>query len=225
MNIKGFAAAALCAAALSTPAFASTVFSDRAAFNAAVANQITSTFEGVVPPGFDGTYFGTSGGNNGVGFLGSEILIQSKNSGLGFWAAPGQYGSDYLYWESDVLTAFVLSPVTAIGFDFMELFGHDAQFTVEAGGVTTIIPVGATPKFFGILADSSFDTVKITAQLNGPQQYNAWTLDNFSRNVPIEVDGGGSGVPEPATWSLMLIGFGGLGALLRRRRAAVFTPA
>jgi hypothetical protein len=25
------------------------------------------------------------------------------------------------------------------------------------------------------------------------------------------------GVPEPATWALMLMGFGGLGALLRRR--------
>ena len=26
------------------------------------------------------------------------------------------------------------------------------------------------------------------------------------------------GVPEPATWAMMLMGFGGLGALLRRRR-------
>jgi len=29
------------------------------------------------------------------------------------------------------------------------------------------------------------------------------------------------GVPEPASWALMLMGFGGLGAALRRRRAAV----
>jgi hypothetical protein len=32
---------------------------------------------------------------------------------------------------------------------------------------------------------------------------------------------GGSGTPEPATWGLMLVGFGGLGAMLRRRRAAI----
>ena len=28
------------------------------------------------------------------------------------------------------------------------------------------------------------------------------------------------GVPEPATWGLMIVGFGGIGAILRRRRAA-----
>ena len=34
-------------------------------------------------------------------------------------------------------------------------------------------------------------------------------------------DGGGGGqggVPEPATWAMMIMGFGGVGALMRRRR-------
>ena len=30
-----------------------------------------------------------------------------------------------------------------------------------------------------------------------------------------------AGVPEPATWTLTLVGFGGLGAMMRRRRAAL----
>jgi PEP-CTERM motif-containing protein len=30
-----------------------------------------------------------------------------------------------------------------------------------------------------------------------------------------------TGAPEPATWGLMLVGFGGLGAMLRRRRSAI----
>ncbi len=32
-----------------------------------------------------------------------------------------------------------------------------------------------------------------------------------------------SGTPEPATWGLMLVGFGGLGAMMRRRRAMALT--
>lgn len=38
--------------------------------------------------------------------------------------------------------------------------------------------------------------------------------------IPIGVTFTG-GVPEPATWGLMLVGFGGLGAVMRRRRALV----
>ena len=36
----------------------------------------------------------------------------------------------------------------------------------------------------------------------------------------------GGGIPEPATWTMMILGFGGLGALLRRRRKhAAVIPA
>ncbi|MEO8812940.1 MAG: PEPxxWA-CTERM sorting domain-containing protein [Caulobacteraceae bacterium] len=38
--------------------------------------------------------------------------------------------------------------------------------------------------------------------------------------LTIDVPGGGGGVPEPATWALMLTGFGLAGAAVRRRRGA-----
>jgi hypothetical protein len=36
-----------------------------------------------------------------------------------------------------------------------------------------------------------------------------------------EFDGLAGVVPEPGTWALMIMGFGGAGAMIRRRRAAL----
>jgi hypothetical protein len=33
----------------------------------------------------------------------------------------------------------------------------------------------------------------------------------------------GVGVPEPATWAMMILGFGGVGAVMRQRRRGVAT--
>jgi hypothetical protein len=41
-------------------------------------------------------------------------------------------------------------------------------------------------------------------------------IDNITFDVPDAV------VPEPATWAMMIMGFGGVGAILRRRRSLVF---
>ena len=49
------------------------------------------------------------------------------------------------------------------------------------------------------------------------------SIDFSSSNYSFEVDnfaGGVGGVPEPATWAFMITGFGGAGAMLRRRRRA-----
>jgi hypothetical protein len=46
-----------------------------------------------------------------------------------------------------------------------------------------------------------------------------WRADTFAikfaDRIPVGIDGG---IPEPAAWALMLIGFGGIGASLRAAR-------
>ena len=45
---------------------------------------------------------------------------------------------------------------------------------------------------------------------------NAFEIDNVAVN---------SAVPEPATWAMMLLGFGAVGFSARRRRSMVFAQA
>jgi len=40
-------------------------------------------------------------------------------------------------------------------------------------------------------------------------------------NVAADGGGGGNEIPEPSTWAMMILGFGGTGAMLRRRRHAM----
>lgn len=55
-----------------------------------------------------------------------------------------------------------------------------------------------------------------------------FTVDVIGTNGKTGVIGAtltGGGVPEPATWAMMLLGFGGMGALLRRRRQVMAAVA
>ena len=86
--------------------------------------------------------------------------------------------------------------------------------------------------FGDFVATSDQTTIMFTA-------YNTWglfVLDDVSVTGPlageIDLPGGGSthpiggnGVPEPQTWALMLLGFGGIGMALRRRNAGALAVA
>jgi hypothetical protein len=58
-----------------------------------------------------------------------------------------------------------------------------------------------------------------TGSFNG--RTNAWAFDILNVNSAAQV----GAVPEPGTWALMLIGFGAVGASLRRRRRVSAVPA
>jgi hypothetical protein len=79
---------------------------------------------------------------------------------------------------------------------FIDTTGH---FTFNLGGLAT--KVTAVSFLYG-------------TNPNNPQVGGECTADCGG-------GGGGQGVPEPATWALMILGFGGAGAMLRRRREAL----
>lgn len=89
-------------------------------------------------------------------------------------------------------------------------------FTIESGGPSN--------EYGGQSITSSGDAVfgsegNGTIQFQGTYSSISWTNPTFENWYGINV--GVAGVPEPATWAMMLMGFGGLGAALRTRRRAL----
>ena len=93
--------------------------------------------------------------------------------------------------------------------------GQANQTTVVTLGGTTIATLNLNSSDPLTLYTYTFTTTggNLVFTENGPSNQQGNILDNVTL----------SSVPEPATWALMLIGFGGLGAAMRvsRRKAAL----
>jgi hypothetical protein len=81
------------------------------------------------------------------------------------------------------------------------------NFVVTGAGALTVANLTAT-------SSANYGNVLFAADVVSP--------GGFTGNVG---GGGGGGIPEPATWGLMLLGFGGMGAMLRNRRRQVAATA
>ena len=93
----------------------------------------------------------------------------------------------------------------------------DNNFLFTNESVETIASGAGTEWFYVIpwAYDGSVEAV----QYNGPQGLvDAYNGDFIPGNWSLTAVGGVSGVPEPAGWTLMLVGVGAMGGALRSRR-------
>jgi hypothetical protein len=79
--------------------------------------------------------------------------------------------------------------------------------TMTTAGSTLVTSTPGTQLTYGTLAANTWYTFRYTANLT--------TASDISGPVSIYA------VPEPGTWALMLVGFGGIGLAMRRRRRPV----
>ncbi len=92
-------------------------------------------------------------------------------------------------------------------------FGQGLALTIDlvAGGTQLLSQQinSSAGGFFGFISTDTFDSVRINAASSEccAETYN---LDNMRFSA--------GGVPEPAAWALMLMGFGGVGVALRSNR-------
>ncbi|WP_293900605.1 choice-of-anchor K domain-containing protein [Phenylobacterium sp.] len=90
--------------------------------------------------------------------------------------------------------------------DFLRFDGFDVTFNVIENGTAVI-------DFYGlIVGDPQFS----------PDHFEFGSGDGFLGHG---VGSGAGGVPEPAAWAMMLLGFGLAGAAMRRRRSLARLPA
>lgn len=107
-------------------------------------------------------------------------------------------------------------------FDFLSIYEGDTSGTLQfSGSVADYATAAASQKTFA--ANTKYTVVVGTApkfdadpdvEVSGR---NAQTY-NYDRSISFTLSGVTGAVPEPATWAMMILGFGVVGAALRRRR-------
>ena len=125
------------------------------------------------------------------------------------------------------LDAAFAAPVRAFGFDFHEpRFDANIGDTFQDSTFTVVLRLGSlavdsftfnapndVAAFVGASSTSQFNNVQIRETVGGVE-------DEFFGQFYTSASLPTGGVPEPASWALMLGGFGLMGAALRRRRHA-----
>jgi len=210
------ASAAALSLAAAGAASADTIFTTRAAFDAATTAQSIADFEGIAA---DAGFVGFGAGpyaESGLTFTGNGILFVIDGGYYGDSYDGAYLTSDFT--DPDVVTINFASS-NAFAFDFGGLLGSPVQFALQFSNGTNVVTqiasssiagTSSLDSFFGIVTDTAFTSVIVT--MPDAPTYNA--LDNVTIATAV-----GGGVPEPATWALMIGGFAAAGGALRRRRA------
>jgi PEP-CTERM motif len=119
----------------------------------------------------------------------------------------GQGGADSFYIQNVSVTYFGVTSIQPF-VDFYDA-AHDGGITVGDGvdaGSPSIIDLYNTVLYSGSPSAPHFDV----------GVYPLSTVDGGTNDVSLSI----TGVPEPASWVLMLTGFGLIGAAMRRLRGA-----
>lgn len=202
----------------------------------------------VVNGSFEADDFGTGGGGQRLGLIGNDVTGWFIPNGDGIYPWGLQNVNQYSAGPADTGNQWLILGEVGAGRDFtiqQTIHGltpgktYNLSFAIasEQG------PSGAVAEV-SFLSGSTTGAQDFTAPAVGITYWNPWGHDSMNfvatasdvtvqfKDLAIEFPGGddlgldsvsviGTGVPEPATWAMMLIGFGALGATMRTRRRTV----
>jgi hypothetical protein len=171
-----------------------------------------------------------------VDYSSTSVLSPSSSGGFAFVQGVGGTGFTNLTLTPETIAFSAIKfnlqlPASTGGFDVPH--GYQTDFTFDttvyfSGGGSQIfsndVGAGNGENRFIITGDGQAISevvfshlVGVSTQNNDPALTNAFNFDSL-RQVSFDAV---SGVPEPATWALFILGFGGIGLMLRSRRSAI----
>lgn len=115
-----------------------------------------------------------------------------------------------------ISTSFMtmLGYMYTVTFDYSALGGGSESLTLQAGGTTYVVNPTADNSLSSFMSGSF--TFAGTGALTSLDVFSGGVdnVDAIIDNITVS-----QAVPEPTTWALLLLGFGGVGFSMRRRRA------
>jgi hypothetical protein len=211
-----FLIAALAGTMLTASAEAATFYTDAGAFNAATSGLTTGNFDGLVPVGQSG-FYANGVTVNGVTFRGplSFVLSEGPNSLIypnqSFYSGQDQVGTAPV---PKLITTISFPEVGAFGMVYGGYFsrGEAVSFTLSDGSLFDAIIPGsfAGTAFFGFTSQQPITSINVRTRDTGLATFDVLSFSFGQAAVPA--------VPEPASWAMLITGFGVAGVAMRRRR-------
>jgi hypothetical protein len=190
-----------------------TGYTSRAQFTAASGVLNTENFNGnSVGAKVGTTDFGafTLADNRSPGTPNDALFRQAANKFQGSTYVGGpMYDNSNLKWYSSFSFDFD-TPITEFGGEWISGNIGRIFLTIDGQQITSPSLSSTNGYFYGIKSDTPFSRVEIRVGSSYLE------FDNVTYSA-----GATGAVPEPASWAMMIIGFGATGAALRRRRLTV----
>ncbi len=228
MNFRNFCAGAVAVASMAVAAPASAAITlDFSGLNGDAAELVQEFYNG-------GTgSLGSTGPNYGISFSDNAIACSVQPLGVCNSAALPSGGNLLYFLDGGAATMNVAAGFDT-GFSFFYSAVNDPAFVTVydgldgTGNVLATLNLPLTPNGSNIPGcfgsnfcpyspiGVAFGGIARSVDFGGSQNQVAFANITIGSITP-----GNGGIPEPATWAMMIIGFTGVGAALRRRRLAL----
>ena len=147
--------------------------------------------------------------NTPVSVRSTETLTTTSSNGQSrFLATDGSLDSGTIFLTGG-------GTFTSAEFNLFNALAGTSSVGITINGVTQNFALGNGQNFFGISATGGDVITSIAFDTNGTGVTDLRQL---------RIGGVAAAVPEPATWALMLFGFGAVGVSMRRRRRTTHLP-